>query len=168
MRSEIANGLTYYNGKKYLDTSDSQAFLVYGRTKPVDNLALEPYYIWKREEKGAVPAYSAPAVISQLCLNTFGARAVYKPDPWTFGGEFAYQFGEYDGDKVKEDSPGKTEKDTEAMSSENIKLRACHLNPSLSSVLCICPEMIRVPRKTRILTPYFRDNLTGMSFLSMP
>ncbi len=100
LRSEIANSLTYYNGKKFLDTSDSQAFLVYGRTKPVDNLTLEPYYIWKREEKGAIPAYSAPAVIPQLCLNTIGAHTVYTSAPWTFGGEFAYQFGKYAGDKA--------------------------------------------------------------------
>jgi hypothetical protein len=98
-RTQIANGLTYWDGKKYLDTSDSQAFFVYGRTKPMDNLALEPYYIWKREEEGAIPAYSAPAVIPELILNTIGARTVYTSAPWTFGGEFTYQFGDYDGEK---------------------------------------------------------------------
>ncbi|HGJ64373.1 TPA: hypothetical protein ENS27_03160 [bacterium] len=98
-RTQIENGLTYYDGKKYLDTSDSQAFVIYGRTKPIDNLDLEPYYIWKKEEEGAIPLYSAPAVIPELVLNTIGARAVYTLAPWTFGGEFAYQFGEYDGHK---------------------------------------------------------------------
>jgi len=54
-RSHIANGFTSYDSRKYLDTSDSQAFLVYGRAKPIHNLVFEPYYIWKREEKGRFP-----------------------------------------------------------------------------------------------------------------
>jgi hypothetical protein len=93
-RTSVADGGTYYNKKKILDTSDSQAFMVYGRTKPSAGLAVEPYYIFKREEEAPINA-----VIPELDLNTLGARAVYQSDPWTFGGEFAYQFGEYDGEK---------------------------------------------------------------------
>ena len=41
---------------------------------------------------------SVSVATPDLDLNTIGARAVYQMAPWTVGGEFAYQFGEYDGD----------------------------------------------------------------------
>lgn len=90
-RTAVPNAGTYYNNKKILNASDEKAFMVYGRDKLTEKLLVEPYYIFKREEDHPLgPATAA------LDLNTAGARAVYTSAPWTFGGEFAYQFGEYD------------------------------------------------------------------------
>ena len=96
-RTAIENSPTYYNNKRILNASDEQAFMVYGRDKINQNLTVEPYYIYKKEEEISKPPF--PIATPELDLNTIGARAVYKADPWTFGGEFAYQFGEYDGHK---------------------------------------------------------------------
>jgi hypothetical protein len=100
-RTAIENSGTYFNKKKILDVSNSQAFVVYGRDKLSENLALEPYYIYKREEEAPITSPITP-VIPELDLNTIGARAVYTSAPWTFGGEFAYQFGEYDGGRDRQ------------------------------------------------------------------
>jgi len=99
-RTAVANSGTYYRNKKILNASDEQAFVVYGRDKLSENLTIEPYYIFKKEEEFQFP-FVAPhaSVTPELDLNTVGARAVYTSGPWTVGGEFAYQFGEYDGDK---------------------------------------------------------------------
>lgn len=96
-RTSNANSLTYYNSKKILDASDSKAFLVYDRSKLSDAVTVEPYYVFKREEETPI-VYSIP----DLDLHTVGARAVYTAAPWTFGGEFAYQFGEYDTGRDRE------------------------------------------------------------------
>jgi hypothetical protein len=92
---------TYYNHKKILNASDEQAFMIYGRDKINENLTIEPYYIYKKEENFQFPfGTTKPAnVTPDLDLNSIGARAVYQMAPWTVGGEFAYQFGEYDGNK---------------------------------------------------------------------
>jgi hypothetical protein len=99
--ASVANAGTYYNNKKILNASDEQAFVVYDRSKLSENLTLEPYYIFKKEEEFQFPFGAAkPAIVTpELDLNTIGARAVYISGPWTAGGEFAYQFGEYDGEK---------------------------------------------------------------------
>jgi hypothetical protein len=91
-RTAVPDKGTYYNNKKILNASDEQAFVIYGRDKLNENLTIEPYYMYKKEEEHALP----PAAPS-LELNTLGARAVYQMAPWTLGGEFAYQFGEFDG-----------------------------------------------------------------------
>ena len=91
-RTAVPNAGTYYDNKKILNASDERAFMVYGRDKITENLTVEPYYIYKREKKHPI----GPAT-PQLDLNNFGAHAVYKDDPWAFGGEFVYQFGEYNG-----------------------------------------------------------------------
>jgi Alginate export len=90
-RTSIANSGTYYNKKKILNACDEQAYMVYGRDKLSDNLTVEPYYIFKKEQQQPLAPFA-----SSLDLNTVGAHAVYKSGPWQFGGEFAYQFGEYD------------------------------------------------------------------------
>ncbi|MCG2721162.1 MAG: alginate export family protein [Thermodesulfovibrionales bacterium] len=92
LRTAVPNAGTYYNNKKILNASDEQGFVVYGRDKLSENLNVEPYYIFKREEK-----HPLGPPTPELDLNTIGARAVYTSGPWTFGGEFAHQFGEYDG-----------------------------------------------------------------------
>ena len=89
----VANS-TYYRNKKILNASDEQGFVVYSRNKLSENVSIEPYYIYKREEDHPIGP-----VTPKLDLNTAGMRAVYTSGPWTAGGEFAYQFGEYGGDK---------------------------------------------------------------------
>lgn len=93
-RTHIHDSLTYYNNRKILDASDSQAFVVYGRNTLTDTLYIEPYYVYKREEETPIVQK-----IPELNLNTVGMRAIHTYAPWTFGGEFAYQFGEYKDDK---------------------------------------------------------------------
>jgi hypothetical protein len=92
----IETGATYYNKKRILNASDEQAFMVYGRDKMNENLTVEPYYIFKKEEK-----QNLKPVYNSLDLNTIGARAVYQAAPWKAGGEFAYQFGDYVGGKER-------------------------------------------------------------------
>jgi len=63
--------------------------MVYGRIKAVDNVALEPYYIYKIE--------NSFSTTPKLKLNTVGGRLVYTVGGgWNFGGEYAYQWGNYD------------------------------------------------------------------------
>ena len=78
----------FINNKKLLTASNEQAFAFYGRGK-IDNLIVEPYYVYKTEK--------AFAANPKLKLNTIGARAVYSLNSWKVGGEFAHQFGEYSG-----------------------------------------------------------------------
>jgi predicted porin len=98
-RTDVPDAGTYYKDKKILNASDEQAFVVYGRNKLSENLTVEPYYIFKKEDSFQFPFGSKKPldVTPSLDLNTIGARAVYKTGPWTAGGEFAHQFGEYDG-----------------------------------------------------------------------
>jgi len=96
-RTSVPDAGTYYNHKKILNASDEQAFMVYGRDKLSENLTVEPYYIYKKEEAFQFPFGSAKPFTPELELNTIGARAVYKADPWKAGAEFAHQFGEYKG-----------------------------------------------------------------------
>jgi hypothetical protein len=96
-RTAIENSATYYEKKRILNACDEQAFVVYGRDKLSENLSVEPYYIFKKEEEQPLGTHSP-----ELDLNTIGARAVYQMAPWTVGGEFAYQFGDYDGGRDRE------------------------------------------------------------------
>ncbi len=84
-------GPLYVDNKKLLTGSNEQAFLVYGRGKLLDNLTIEPYYVYKTEQpiNGGID-------LTKLKLNTIGARALYSINSWNFGGEFAHQWGEYD------------------------------------------------------------------------
>ena len=97
--THVPDAGTYVNNTKILNASDEQALMVYGRSKLNENLSIEPYYIYKKEDEFDFPFKRTPPLSTtpELDLNTIGAHAVYKSDPWTFGGEFAYQFGEYDG-----------------------------------------------------------------------
>ena len=85
------NQYQFVNNKKVLPASNEQAAMFYGRGK-IDNLTVEPYYIYKTE-KGLSAGAIDP---TRLDLNTFGARILYSIDRWNMGGEFAYQFGQYD------------------------------------------------------------------------
>jgi hypothetical protein len=84
--------------KRRLTTSDEQGFVAYGRGKVSDKLSVEPYYMFKNEEEfGATP---------ELDIHTVGARAVVTLDSWKIRGEFAHQFGEYDGGRDREANGG--------------------------------------------------------------
>jgi hypothetical protein len=83
----------YSAPKRQLNTTDEQGLVIYGRTKIGENLNLEPYYIYKREQTTPLPFGTNGA----LKLNTVGARAVYGfGTGWKLRGEFAHQFGSYD------------------------------------------------------------------------
>lgn len=84
--------------KKQLTASNEQAFVIYSKNKVSKNFLIEPYYIYKREKEiGSTP---------KLKLNTLGARAVFTIESWRFGGEFAYQFGEYTGGRDRTGNGG--------------------------------------------------------------
>ena len=94
-------GSLYVDNKKVLTGSNEQAFVAYGRGKLLDNLTIEPYYIYKTEQpiSGGIDS-------TKLELNTIGARALYSVDSWNFGGEFAHQWGEYDSGRDRSGNGG--------------------------------------------------------------
>jgi len=84
--------------KKQLTASNEQGFVVYSKNKLGEAINIEPYYIYKRENAyGATP---------RLKLNTIGARAVFNQNNWTVKGEFAHQFGDYDGGRDRTGNGG--------------------------------------------------------------
>ncbi len=83
----------YEAEKRLLNHSDERGLVFYGKHKISDHLSLEPYYIYKYEENPAM-AFCAPE--TNLDLHTIGARLVYSLGDYTFRGECARQFGEYD------------------------------------------------------------------------
>lgn len=87
----------YPNEKKTLNTSDEEGVIVYGKNKITENITIEPYYIYKKEEEWAQP---------ELKLNTLGLRAVFTQDNWKLRGEFAHQFGEYEGGRDRTGNGG--------------------------------------------------------------
>ncbi|MCX8031304.1 MAG: alginate export family protein [Thermodesulfovibrionales bacterium] len=88
----------YATNKRRLNTSDELGFFIYSKNKISDNLTIEPYYIYKKEDK-----FSATP---ELDINTIGMRAVYKLDKWRFRAEFAHQFGEYEGGRDRRGNGG--------------------------------------------------------------
>jgi hypothetical protein len=94
------NAFQFDSNKKVLTASNEQAFVAYGRGK-VENLTIEPYYMYKTEQP--FPGDIDP---HKLKLNTIGARALYSFNSWKFGGEFAHQWGEYDGGKDRRGNGG--------------------------------------------------------------
>jgi len=98
-------GPLYQDHKKLLNGSDEQGFVIYSRNK-INNLTLEPYYIYKTEEPVGPFPFLAVFTNPKLKLNTVGARALYTIDAWKLGGEFAHQFGEYDGGRDRRGNGG--------------------------------------------------------------
>ena len=84
--------------EKKLNSSDEEGFILYSRNKVNDCFSLEPYYIYKTE----APIGSVP----DLALNTLGLRAVYGRNDWKLRGEFAREFGEYEGGRNREANGG--------------------------------------------------------------
>ncbi len=98
MHPSVSGGL-FVDRKKLLTASREQAIVLYGRSKVTDNVTVEPYYMYKTEQ-----SFGATA---KLKLHTLGARAaVALSGGWKFGGEFATQFGDYDGGKDRSGNGG--------------------------------------------------------------
>lgn len=88
------SGRLYKYNQRILNSSDEEAFVIYGKNRIGDNLTIEPYYIYKQEER-------INAKTPTLFLNTIGTRAVYDFRPWELKAEYAHQFGEYDGGRKR-------------------------------------------------------------------
>jgi hypothetical protein len=74
-----------------LTTTDEQAGILYLRNKLNKDLALESYYIYKREGEDGGTGYQAQKGI----INTFGSFVKYNFAPFTLRTQAAYQFGTY-------------------------------------------------------------------------
>lgn len=84
--------------KKQLNASNEQGIVIYSKNKLGEHLTLDPYYIYKIEQ--------AFGVNPKLKLNTIGARAVFSQNNWNIKGEFAHQFGEYNGGRDRRGNGG--------------------------------------------------------------
>ncbi len=93
---------SYVHNKRLLNASDEQGVVVYGRSKLTENLTIEPYYIWKQEDK----FITAFGLTPTLEIHTLGARAVVTYGEWKLRGEYAHQFGEYDGGRDRDANGG--------------------------------------------------------------
>ena len=85
--------LPIINGEKIntsLTTSQESAGVLYLKNRSIQQLALESYYIYKREGQDGV-GYQA----QKGTINTFGSYAKYDLSPFTLRGQLAYQFGTY-------------------------------------------------------------------------
>jgi hypothetical protein len=98
VHSAVSGSSGYYNNKKVLTASMEKAAAVYGNFKLIESLSVEPYYVYKTED----PVGTNP----KLKLNTVGARAVFNLNNWTLRGEFAHQFGSYDGGRDRDANGG--------------------------------------------------------------
>ncbi|MEZ0343319.1 MAG: alginate export family protein [Caldimicrobium sp.] len=89
-------GVGYIYHKKRLTASNEFAFFAYGRFKHlIKNLILEPYYIYKKEEKSDTSPYIVPASY----LHNVGLRGVYSfTKDLKLRAELVRQFGEYSND----------------------------------------------------------------------
>ncbi len=73
-----------------LNATDEQAVMTYWKGDPIEDVHLEGYYIFKREDGGG-PRLQA----RQTDLSTVGSFARCAFAPWALRAQFAYQFGEY-------------------------------------------------------------------------
>jgi hypothetical protein len=92
-RVKLVNYTTGYEvDGNYLTTTDEQGYMLYWKNKAVKDLALEGYYIFKREsEEGGRGIYSSEKTL----LNTVGSFAKYCFAPYTLRTQFAGQWGSY-------------------------------------------------------------------------
>lgn len=93
------SGKLYKGNQRILNSSDEEAFVLYGKNRIGDDLLLEPYYIYKQEER-------IDAKTPELDLHTIGGRAVYSFNQWKLKGEYAHQFGEYKGGRERRGNGG--------------------------------------------------------------
>lgn len=75
-----------------LNSSTETGAVVYGRVHVYNNLHLEPYYMWKKEEK----AKAGKIISDKTETNTFGSFIKYKNDKLTLRAQAALQAGDYD------------------------------------------------------------------------
>lgn len=74
-----------------LNTTDEEAYVLYWKNKSVKNLALENYYIYKREGwKGGTGMQGQKGII-----NTVGSFVKYDFAPFTLRSQLAFQLGSY-------------------------------------------------------------------------
>lgn len=87
-------GRAYINHKKRLSGSNELGFWIYGKNEITPSLRLEPYYIYKKEEKtGTV---DTGAQVPKSYLHNLGLRGVYNyKNLFKIRAELVHQFGEY-------------------------------------------------------------------------
>ena len=88
-------GSQYQGHKRILEASDEQGVVVYSKNTIANGINLEPYYIYKKEDR-------ISASIPELDLHTIGVRAVYERNGWRMSSELAGQFGEYEGGRDRD------------------------------------------------------------------
>jgi hypothetical protein len=89
-----ASDPTHDDIPQLLNTTDEQGYVLYLKNKDIENLGLEAYYIFKKEDaEGGTKIQSKESYI-----NTLGSFAKYDLNSWTFRGQLAGQFGD-DGDE---------------------------------------------------------------------
>lgn len=74
-----------------LNTTDEEGYVGYLRNRSIKNLALDGYYIYKREDADGGVGYQSQEGI----INTIGSFARYDFPTWAIKGQAAYQFGDY-------------------------------------------------------------------------
>lgn len=74
-----------------LNTTDEEGYILYWKNKSLKDLALEGYYIYKREDDDGGRGLQGQKGI----INTIGSYAKYSLAPWAFRGQLAWQFGDY-------------------------------------------------------------------------
>jgi hypothetical protein len=75
-----------------LNTTDEEGYVLYLKNKSIKDLALEAYYIYKKEaEEGGGTSFQS----QKGKINTIGSFAKYSMAPCTLRGQLAYQFGDY-------------------------------------------------------------------------
>lgn len=74
-----------------LNTTKEEGYILYLKTKAIENLALEPYYIYKREADVGGTGLQA----EKGTINTIGAYAKYTMGSLAFRAQLAEQFGKY-------------------------------------------------------------------------
>ncbi len=74
-----------------LNTTDEQGYVIYLKNKDIENLGLEGYYIFKKEDAEGGSGYQA----KESNINTLGSFARYDLNSWTLRGQLAGQFGDY-------------------------------------------------------------------------
>ena len=106
-RSNSLDG--YVNNRRLLNISDEQAFVIYGKNRIHPHFTIEPYYIYKHEDRIGDyyhDLHGPLGPLSDLSLNTVGARIAYKTDMWYIRAEWAEQFGKYDDDRKRQGNGG--------------------------------------------------------------
>lgn len=74
-----------------LNTTDEEAYVLYWKNKSLKDLALEGYYIYKREDDDGGRGLQA----QKGRINTLGSYAKYSFSPWALRAQAARQFGTY-------------------------------------------------------------------------